>query len=113
MKMISLPAMHCALSRLALAALALGLSAIATASNAQSTIYACVTKSSGQVRIVPGVNACESNEYLLRWGTSGPPGPAGPPGAMGPAGPPGPASQGGSAPPSTDCPACKRKSGRE
>ena len=101
------------LSRLVLAALALGLCAVPTATFAQSSIYACVTKSTGQIRIVASGNPCESNEYPLSWGTSGPPGPPGPPGATGPAGPPGPAGParpGGASP--ADCPACKRPPGR-
>ena len=60
------------------------------------TIYACVTKWTFQIRIVPQSVACNSNEFRISWqapvipGPQGPQGPAGPMGPQGPAGPQGP-----------------------
>ena len=66
--------------------------------------YACVTKSSGVLRVVPNANACKSNEYSISWNQQGPTGPTGPQGPAGPAGPQGPAGPAGSraAPPCFD-----------
>jgi hypothetical protein len=112
MSLLGLFASHRPALRLALAGLALGLCVVPTAGIAQSSIYACVTKGTGQIRIVPAESACERSEYPLTWGTSGPPGPPGPPGATGPAGPSAPAGPASKVSPS-DCPACVRKQGRD
>lgn len=55
---------------------------------AQSTpeYNACVTKSTGGVRVVPAGNTCKSNEYPISWNEVGPQGPAGPQGQAGPQG---------------------------
>jgi len=48
-------------------------------------INRCVTKSTGNMRIVPDPGACKSNEYPLSWNQTGPQGPAGlqgPPGGF-------------------------------
>ncbi len=50
-------------------------------------ITGCVTKSTGNMRIVPDSGACKSNEYALSWDQTGPQGPAGPQGLTGATGP--------------------------
>lgn len=75
----------------------IGLLATATlagSASAQSndTIYACVVKSSGAVRIVKAGTACRTKEKKISWnarGEQGPQGPSGPSGAEGPQGPKG------------------------
>ena len=86
---------------------------------AQSTpeYYACVTKSTGGVRMVPTGNTCKANEYPISWNQRGPEGPAGPQGPagphgevgavgpqgeVGPAGPTGPQGEAGPAGPQGD-----------
>jgi hypothetical protein len=61
---------------------------VATASPvlAQSVVTACVTNSSGAVRVVFNGSLCKSNESPLSWNVAGQPGPPGPTGATGPAG---------------------------
>jgi hypothetical protein len=62
---------------------------------AQGIIYSCITKSTGNIRIVVTPDSCKSNEALLSWsipgpqGTQGLAGPQGPIGPIGPAGPQG------------------------
>jgi len=51
-----------------------------------AVIYACLTKSTGQIRIVSVPGQCKSNEALLSWSESGPQGPTGATGAAGPTG---------------------------
>ncbi len=53
-------------------------------------IYACVQKSSQQVRIVAASEACRSTETRVNWSVAGPAGPAGPTGPAGPIGATGP-----------------------
>jgi len=55
-------------------------------SAAADVINACITKSTGQVRIVATTGQCKSNEAPLSWNVAGPAGPAGPAGEPGPAG---------------------------
>ena len=68
---------------------------LSSAANAQ-VIMACVSGSSGTLRIVASQIDCKSNDRLLQWNVAGPQGPAGaqgpqgPAGAQGPAGPTGP-----------------------
>ena len=53
----------------------------------ETTLYACVNRSSGWLRMVPAGTPCHRTEAPLSWGMSGPagaPGPAGPPGPSGP-----------------------------
>ncbi len=57
-----------------------------------NVIYACITKSTGQIRIVSAASQCKSNEASISWNIAGQPGPAGPAGPSGPAGPQGPAA---------------------
>lgn len=64
-----------------------------------TTIYACVNRVSGVVRIVPAGFRCLPFEYPTSWSAGGAPGPAGPAGAAGPAGPSGPAGPTGVAGP--------------
>ncbi len=59
-------------------------------SHAQNTIYACITKSTGQLRIVSTAGQCKSNEAPIAWNIAGPAGPTGPTGPQGPEGPQGP-----------------------
>jgi hypothetical protein len=59
----------------------------------QNIIYSCITKSTGNIRIVPTPNSCKSNEALQSWnvaGTQGPQGIQGIEGIQGPVGPQGP-----------------------
>lgn len=72
----------------------------ASAAHAQSNpelIYACVQKSSQQVRIVEGAGMCRSTEISLSWNVAGTRGPAGADGDQGPAGPAGPEGPPGTA----------------
>lgn len=65
---------------------------------ADGTLYACVTTSSGAVRIVRAGTSCRRRELLLSWnekGPSGDPGPAGLPGPKGDTGPVGPKGETG------------------
>ena len=45
-----------------------------------NTIYACITKSTGGIRIVSAPTQCKSNEGLISWNVTGPAGPMGPKG---------------------------------
>lgn len=67
--------------------------AYSTAS-ASPTIYACVNRSTGIVRIVSGSIRCYGSEYETHWSVTGPTGPQGPKGATGATGPQGPAGVG-------------------
>lgn len=69
----------------------LGLTATALYAQTDNTIYACINKSSGAVKIVSANTTCQINEVLVSWNIVGPTGPIGPPGPTGPPGPPGPA----------------------
>lgn len=55
-----------------------------------NTVYSCVTKSTGNIRIVTTPDSCKSNEALLSWNVAGPTGPKGDTGAVGATGPAGP-----------------------
>jgi len=55
-----------------------------------NTIYSCVTKNSGAVRIVSATTTCTSKELLVTWNILGPQGPQGPIGLTGSPGPQGP-----------------------
>ena len=52
-------------------------------------IHACITKSSGQLRVVSTTGQCKSNEAPLTWSVEGPVGPTGPQGPPGADGQPG------------------------
>ena len=70
-----------------LVALALGAGTVSAAiPNGSGTYYACLTKSSGVVRLInyPKVK-CATGERLIKWSQQGPQGPAGPVGPAGPA----------------------------
>lgn len=54
------------------------------------TIYGCIHKVGGSVRVVSSPTDCKSAESLVQWNTGGPAGPEGPQGPAGPAGPMGP-----------------------
>lgn len=59
---------------------------------AGQTINACVSRTTGEVRILQTGQTCTATEEPLQWGVvglQGPTGPAGPAGAVGPAGPQG------------------------
>jgi hypothetical protein len=74
------------------AAIALLMLAAASASASTSgttTIYACVSKKSGAMRIVSAKAKCKREEHKLSWGSTGPAGPAGAAGATGAVGAPG------------------------
>ena len=67
---------------------------------AQNIIYSCVTKATGNIRIVATPDSCKSNEASLSWNIAGPQGPQGPQGIQGPPGPQGEiGSQGPEGPP--------------
>ena len=55
------------------------------------TIYACVVKTSGALRIVSATTTCSKYEVKTGWNQTGPQGPAGATGATGAVGPQGPA----------------------
>lgn len=57
---------------------------------ADTTVYACVQKNSGALRVVGPVVQCYSNETALQWSITGPQGPVGPVGPQGPIGATGP-----------------------
>jgi len=55
---------------------------------AEDTVYyACVNRSSGEIKIVAEGETCNGNRYLIDWNRIGPPGPQGDPGETGPPGP--------------------------
>jgi hypothetical protein len=77
----------------AVAAIACCLSAAPLAGAAAATINACVSKSTGQLRVLKKGGTCTGTEKALSWnsaGVQGPPGPQGPQGPAGPQGPQGP-----------------------
>jgi hypothetical protein len=57
-----------------------------------SLVHACVKRGTGMVRIVGPDDSCKSQETVVDWGITGPPGARGMPG---PEGPPGPAGLAG------------------
>jgi len=62
------------------------------ASTSSSSLYACVTKKNGRMRMITA-GGCDKAEYLVVWSVVGPPGARGvkgPTGSTGPAGPVGP-----------------------
>lgn len=63
-------------------AIALLMPAAASAAGT-TTIYACVSKKSGAMRIVSAKAKCKHGEHKLSWGSAGPAGPAGATGAAG------------------------------
>ena len=70
---------------------ALGSSILYTHLAAGSTVItACVSRSSGAVRILRPGDTCKASEDLLTWNQEGPQGPQGPQGVEGPQGPQGP-----------------------
>jgi hypothetical protein len=62
----------------------------ADAQSTNTVIYACVQRSSLQVRIVAGPGECRGPEIPVAWNIVGPPGPQGPQGPEGPQGLQGP-----------------------
>lgn len=60
-----------------------------------NTIRACVTRSTGAVRILRGTTTCTSRERAVTWNVVGPIGPQGPAGADGATGPEGPSGPDG------------------
>src|SRR5262245_27989522 len=63
--------------------------AVSPAVAQNNTIYSCVTKNSGAVRIVSATTTCTSKELLVTWNMMGPQGPQGPIGLTGSPGPEG------------------------
>jgi hypothetical protein len=61
----------------------------AASAGGATTIYTCVSKRNGTMRIVSAKAKCRHGEHKLSWNASGPAGPAGVPGAPGAAGAPG------------------------
>lgn len=61
----------------------------AASTSAPATIYACISKNGGDIKIVDAGDTCKGKDTLLSWNTQGPAGPAGPTGAAGPQGPAG------------------------
>lgn len=72
---------------LPLALMALTSGAPTTAS--AETLYGCMNKTNGSVRIVAEGVVCQNSELPVSWSSEGVPGPAGPTGPEGPAGPAG------------------------
>lgn len=66
---------------------AVGISAAIGAIPSDGTYSACLTKATGEIRVInyPKVK-CVKGERLIRWSQQGPAGPQGPQGAQGPAG---------------------------
>jgi hypothetical protein len=64
----------------------IGVGVTAFAIPADTTVRACVANNTGAVRIVGASAACYSNEHLVTWSITGPPGPIGPQGPTGPQG---------------------------
>ncbi|MDE2025703.1 MAG: pentapeptide repeat-containing protein [Patescibacteria group bacterium] len=62
------------------------------AQTVSNTIFACVQKETGSLRVVPSDTSCHPDETTLTWNQQGPQGP------VGPVGPQGPAGNGGSSP---------------
>jgi hypothetical protein len=58
-------------------------------SAAADEIHACITKTTGQLRVVSTTGQCKSNEAPLTWNVEGPVGPTGPQGPPGVDGQPG------------------------
>jgi hypothetical protein len=51
---------------------------------ANNTVFACVKKSNGAVRIIDPSGHCKKSESPMQWNTTGPQGPTGPTGPQGP-----------------------------
>jgi len=83
---------------IAVALLALGIATAASlaAVGGSSTIYACVKRKGGAVRIVARTSRCKKSERKLSWNTTGPAGASGPRGRTGSRGPSGAAGASGS-----------------
>lgn len=82
-------ARHPILAGVAVAATLAGAAALATAADADDTVYACRNLRHGLVRIVLDPGSCKRNEAPVSWSRQGPAGPTGPAGPAGPAGPKG------------------------
>jgi hypothetical protein len=78
---------------LPLALVALAASTFGTAS--AETLYGCMNKTNGSIRIVAEGVACQNSELPVSWNSEGTQGPVGPEGPAGPAGPTGPAGPAG------------------
>jgi hypothetical protein len=76
-------------SAIAIAVATVGILLAAPSSVAADTLYACVNKTNGNVRIVGGPADCRQPEVAVSWNTVGLQGPPGPPGAPGSPGAPG------------------------
>jgi hypothetical protein len=65
---------------------------LASALSAPVVYYACITNTTGAIKIVSASATCSTGQHKISWnnrGPAGPPGPPGPPGSPGPPGPPG------------------------
>jgi hypothetical protein len=71
------------------AAAALTVEGIASATHDSNTVHACRSAASGAVRIVDSPAGCRDNEVALSWNRQAPAGPAGPQGVPGATGPQG------------------------
>jgi len=69
--------------------------AAAISASAATVIHACYNKTTGDVRLVPAVTDCHTNEQAVSWNEEGPAGPAGPAGPKGATGATGPAGAAG------------------
>ena len=80
----------------------------AWAQGADTTYYACVSNTSGAVRMVAEGTTCTKQEHLIAWNSQGPAGLTGPQGETGPAGPTGPTGpQGEIGPVGPEGPGCQ------
>src|SRR5215471_18020943 len=74
------------------ALVAVGIPALAAVTTSTVTYYACVTNSTGAIKVVGKTTVCGAGKHKISWNNIGPRGPRGlqgPRGATGPQGPPG------------------------
>jgi len=83
------------MKRLIICFIVIGCFLFASTASADDTIYACVKKNNGQIRIVSVDETCLPSETKVPWSIAGPAGPAGQQGPAGPKGDPGEPGSGG------------------
>ena len=64
-----------------------GIPVIAAAATSTVTYYACVTNSTGAIKVVGKTTKCGTGKHKISWNNIGPRGPQGPRGVTGPQGP--------------------------
>lgn len=63
--------------------------AVAAVTTSHVVYYACVTNTTGTIKVVSATARCATGQHKISWNNLGPAGPTGPRGATGPQGPPG------------------------